>query len=428
MKKILKLSLIIVSIIFLLLQNFCYATNNIADQTNSNESQGQGIPEEWARDLNPDVASEDMLIDGAFENLYSSEEDGIMPISGDYEIPTELIDSDIYLCEQNISIEKEVNGNIYVIGKTIDISSSYLNGNIFAIGQDVTINGLISGSVYVIGENINIGATAVDTVYALGKNVSLDTNSNVMCDFKVSGENLNIAGNINRNLEAYVENINIDESSEYIAKGNVSYSKDFSDPRGILGEVSVTQHQESEKTIEEVKKVVVLDRIKSEIITVISTAIIIAVIYLIVKNNQTIKVENYSQEIGTNLLKGFLSLIIIPVVALILLFTIIGIPLSLLLITLYIVALFISIPVASLRIAEIGYNVKPINSNKAFIILYAICVYIVIKLIALIPVIGGLINFLVVLYGLGNLIKYIFPSKKQNVKKEEVEVISEENK
>lgn len=426
MKKLLKLSLIIISIILLLLQNYCYATDNITNEINPTEAEGEGIPADWARSVDQNASHEDMLIDGAFENLYS-EENGIMPINEEAGYTSNLIDEDIYLCEQNVSIEEDVSGNIYVIGKKINISSGYINGNVFVIGQDVTINGLITGSIYVLGENIKIGTSGVNTVYAIGQNVALEANSNIMCDLKVSAESLNVAGNINRNLEAYVENINIDPASEYIAKGEVSYSKELADPNGILAQVNVKQHEENEKTIEQVKKFVIAERVKSEIITVISTAIIIAVIYLIVKNNKTEKVENYSQEIGNNILKGFLGLILVPTIAIMLLFTIIGIPLSILLITIYIVALFVSIPVASLRIGEIVYNIKPINSNKAFTILYAVCAYIVIKVVSFVPVIGGLIKFLVLLYGLGNLIKYIKPSKKQEMKKEDVEVISEEN-
>lgn len=422
MKKILKLTLIIVSIIMLLLSNYCYATESINSDTE------EGIPAEWARNLDPNVSEEDMLIDAAFENLYNeNDEYGIMPISDEYEISSNITDSDIYLFQESISIEEDVNGNIYVIGKKINISSNYINGNVFAIGQDITINGLISGSIYAIGENINIGAESVNVVYTLGKNVNLSTNSNVMCDFKVSANTLNVAGNVNRSLDAYVENINIDETAEYIAKGNVSYSKEFADPRGVLETVNVTKHEATEKKTENIKKVIIAEKIRAELITVVSAAIIIAVIYFIVKNKQAEKVENYSQEIGTNILKGFLCLIIVPFVALILICTLIGIPLALLVIVLYIVALFLSIPVASLKIAQILYSTKPVSSNKAIIILYAICAYIVIELISLLPAIGGIIHFIVFLYGLGNFIRYFSPSQNQNIKVEEVEVIKEEN-
>lgn len=432
MKKVLKLSLIIISILMLLLSNFCYATSNVAEQTtedvNSVEMPEEGIPAEWARNLDPNASSEDMVMDGALENLYSEDgENSIMLINDEIEIPSNMTDSDIYLFQESISIEEDVNGNIYVIGKKIDISSNYINGNIFAIGEDITINGLISGSIYALGENINIGAGSVNVVYAIGKNVRLGENANIMNDFKVGADNLNIAGNVNRSLDAYVEKLNIEETAEYVAKGNISYSEEVIDPNEVLEAVALTKHEKNEKTSEELQKIAAIGKVKSEIITIISTAIIIAVIYFIVKNKQTDNSENYSKEIVSNIVKGILYLIFVPLVALVLICTIIGIPLSLLGIVIYVIALCLSIPVASLKIAEMLYRVKPIGTNKAIIILYAICVYIVIEVVSLLPAIGGLIRFLVFLYGLGSFMKYFSPSKSEKVKVEEVEVIREEN-
>lgn len=424
MKKFLKLSLIIVSIMLLLLSNYCYATESVNSDTEV------GIPPEWARTLDPDMSAEDMILDGANEVLYNSNEnDGIMPINDNIEIPSNVTDSDVYLIQENISIEGDVNGNVYVIGKKVNVSSDYLNGNVFVIGQDVTIRGVISGSIYVIGENVNIEAESVNIVYALGKNVNLAENANILGDLKVSAGNLNISGNIIRELDAYIDNINIAESAEYIGKGNVSYSGEISDPKSILETLSVTKHEKTEEKAETVKSLIIANKVKSEVITIISTIIVIGVMYLIIRNRQTEKLENYPQEIITGACKGFLWLIVTPIVSLILICTIIGIPLALLALTIYIVGICISIPIASLRIAEIIFTNNP-NKNKSIMLLYAIAVYVALEVISLIPTIGGLIRFLVTLYGLESLIKYIFPSKNKKVNKEnkENEVIIEENK
>lgn len=420
MKKLLKLSLI-VSMMLLLLTNCCYATSSNVNETGDSYV----IPPEWARTLDPNASSSDMLLDEAFETLYTGTQDeGIMPISGDFELPSNVIESDIYEINENISIEGDVNGNIYVIGKNINISSEYLNGNVFAIGQDITIKGLVSGSLYLMGQNVNIETGSVDTVYAMGSVVNLAENANIMDDFKVSAGSLNISGNVNRELDAYVENINVSEKSEYIGKGYVSYSTNYSDPNKVLETVEVTVHEKAEEKAEAVKSLVIANKIRSEVISTISSVLIIGIIYLIIKNRQMVKVENYSQEILVNTCKGLGWLIAIPVISIILLCTIIGIPVSILLITMYIVGICISVPVASLRISELICDYKP--SNKSYVFLYAVAVYVVIKLISLVPILGGLINFIIALYGFESLIKYIFPGKNNNVKKEEV-VIKEDN-
>ena len=72
-----------------------------------------------------------MILDGANEALYSSnenegimlinEEDGIMPISDDIELSGNVIDSDVYLCQQDVSIANQINGNVYAIAKNVNI-------------------------------------------------------------------------------------------------------------------------------------------------------------------------------------------------------------------------------------------------------------------------------------------------------------------
>lgn len=419
MKKILKLSLIIASILLLLSQSYCYATNNITES--------EGIPAEWARNLDQNVSEEDMILDGANEILYSSnEEDGIMPISNDFGLSGEIIENDIYLCEQKISIENNVNGNVYVIGKKIDISSDNINGNVFAIGQDVTIKGFVYGSIYVMGENVNIESTCTGTVYTLGKNITLGENITILGNLNVSADSLYISGNVNRELNAYVENINVSDKSEYIGKGHVSYSAELVDPKGMLEELDVQLHEKTTEKVQGLKEVITIGKIQSEVISAISTIILIGIMYLIIKNRQTEKTENYTHEIVISIVKGFLWLVVTPIVSIILLCTVIGIPVALLAITIYVIAICISLPVASLRIAEMIFASKP-KENKIILLLYAIGVYIIIKVVTYLPVIGGIISFLVVLYGIESLVKYFFPSKNKKIKNEN-EIVVEENK
>lgn len=430
MKKILKLSLVIVSILLLLLQGCCYATNNVE------EPEGQGIPAEWARTLDPDVSAEDMILDGANETLYNTnendgimlinEEDGIMPISDNTELSGDIVEDDVYLCEQNVSLEKNVSGNVYVMAKNVNISSEYINGNIFAMGQDVTIKGYVYGSIYVMGQNINIDAECIGTVYALGKNITLAENAAIYNDLKVSADSLYINGNIARRLDAFVENINVSDKTQLIGKGHVSYSTELVDPNGKLEGLEVVQHEKTSEKVQGIKEVVTIGKIQTEVISAISTILLIGIIYLIIRNRKTEKVENYAQEVVSNILKGFLWLVVTPIVSIMLLCTIIGIPVSLLVITIYIVALFISVPVASLRIAELIFASNP-KENKIILLLYAIAVYVVIRVITYLPVIGGIVSFLVLLYGIESLVKYIIPSQNKKAKKEN-EIVVEENK
>ena len=177
MKKFLKMFCIMIIILMLLLTNFSYATNEILDSLDTNTSKSDLVKEEVLRNLQTENQDGIMLINEGTE----------VPISDNIEIPTNVIDNDIYLCEKDVSINDEINGNVYIIAETVSISSDYLNGNVFIMAKNATIDGTIAGSIYVMGENINIATGSVNTIYAIGKKVNLLENANVVNDFKEIG-------------------------------------------------------------------------------------------------------------------------------------------------------------------------------------------------------------------------------------------------
>lgn len=409
MKKFLKLSMIISIVLIMLLSNISYATNAITD-TLTNE------------------VFDDKHKEKALTEVYTSvdENDGIMLINGDIEISSNVIDSDIFQVEDNISIESEVNGNLYLIGKTVNVSSEYINGNVFVIAEDVVIKGNITGSMYVMAKKATIETDSVSTVYVAAENITLSENANIMNDLNVVSKQLNIKGNINRALNAVIENMDVAQTAEYIAKGNVSYSGECTGKTELLDTIELVKNEKEEK-VEKSKKDIALEKIQTEISKVASAAIIISILFLMIKNKEIEKVEDYGQTVGMGILKGLLFLIVIPIAAFILLCTVFGIPLSILLITVYIIMLYISMPVASLKIAEMIYSSRS-SSNKLIMILYAVCVYIITRVIALASVVGGLVNFLILLYGFGTLIRWMFGTKKTNKTEDKSIVINEENK
>ena len=100
---------------------------------------------------------------------------------------------------------------------------------------------------------------------------------------------------------------------------------------------------------------------------------------------------------------GLIALIIIPMVSIILLCTIIGIRLGFVLLLLYIIMLLIAILYASLICGNLILT-KLFKSNDNSYLSIAIGV-IVIKLVSIVPVIGSLVYFLVILYGMGKSIE-----------------------
>lgn len=414
MKKVSKLFCVIAIILMLLLANCSYAT----EVTNS---------------LVDNTTLQDMVLDGTRDELFTSdenngimlinEEDGVMPINEDMQYNyTNTVESDVYLINQNVSLNENVNGNIYVIGQSVDISSEWIYGNVFVIADNVTIKGNISGSVYALAQTINIETTSVGTVYAMAETINLENGANIANDLKAAAENININGNVYREIYIGAENINVSDTAEHIAKGSVYYSNNLTDAKNLLSNINVVKTEDSQKIENTVKTAIVGATIKTQIINIVSAVLVIAVIYFLVRNRVSETEEISANAVIKNVVSGLCWLVFTPIVCVILLCTIIGVPLAIIGFVLYILAIYISVPVASLKIGSIVLKELK-QENKIMIIVYAICVYILVELISLIPTIGGIIKFIVILYGLGTFMKTIFSAKDKKVEKKEEVVI-----
>lgn len=413
MKKFSKLFFVITVVAMLLLSNCSYAT-------------------ELQNTLVGNTSPEDMVLDGTQIQLYDSanENEGIMPINEEYGMPINdevsflenVIDSDSYLFDQNVSLNQNVNGNIYAIGQTVNISAEWINGNVFVIGNNITIKGAISGSIYAIGQTVNIETDGVGTVYAIAQTLNLGSGANISNDLKASAQTINIGGSVYREIDIAAENINVSDTAGYIKEGNVYYSDNITDDRGVLSNINVVKTEDSKKVENTVKTAIVGATIKTQIINIISAVLVIVVIYFLVRNRVSETEEVSVNVVIKNIVSGLCWLVFTPIVCIILLCTIIGVPLAIIGFVLYILTIYISVPVASLKIGSVVLKELK-QENKIMIIVYAICVYVLVKLISLIPTIGGIIKFIVILYGLGTFMKTIFSSKDKKVeKKEEVTI------
>lgn len=405
MKKILKLSMIISIILIMLLSNISYATNSIMDT------------------LTNEVADEEMVEKALKELRDSATEEGIMPISNDMLNFENIAETDIFLIEQNISVEQSVNGNVYLIGEKVNINSGTINGNVFVIAEDVTIKGNISGSVYVIAKDAKIETNTVNTVYAIAENATLAENSNVIFDFDVIAKKLDIQGNVNRMLNAAVDILEIAQTAEYIEKGKVVYTGECTGKTDLLDNVELVK-KEKEEIDQEAEKEILTDEIQRVLINTVTASIIIAILFLIVKNKDIENSEDYGSVIGMGIFKGLLFVILVPLISIALLFTIVGLPIGLFMIVLYIIALYISMSVASLKVGQMIYE-KTSCENKSITILFAIGVYVVTRLIELIPFVS-LINGLFALFGLGTLMKWMFENKREKKKEDKDIIVNEE--
>ncbi len=394
---------------FLIMIVLILLVSNTAFATEVNESKIQ------PRDLN----NESEVLDGTTNEI---SEDGIMPIS-DNPVPDgmsyveneiEYIEDDVYLCQEDIAYDKLVDGNVYAIGKNITISSLAITGNLFVCGENVTINANVSGSVYACGNIVEINSGAND-VYVAGNKVTFGDNSYTYRDIRVASETCEFNGYSYRNFYSTSSKTNINNSSTAGVAGKIYYSGEINvennDNIGEMIEIKLPVKQESKSDT------------FSNVINILAKAFTAIVIILVWSNITKNKENNEKENYFIDILVGLGLTILVPIIAIVLIITLVGLPIGFLIIALYVIALCISIPIAALKISRIILKLTQKSCSNVMKFVLALAVYLVIELIRFIPVVGGVIRFIIIAYGFKVILSTIF-SKKENIVKQEQEVIS----
>lgn len=338
-------------------------------------------------------------------------------------LEVETIDTDVFLLEDNVSIKNNVNGNIYAVGEKIDISSENIDGDIFVIGENVTITSNVTGNVYGFANNLNISGNIKDA-FVLGENINL--NENTTCrDFKVIGSIINVDGTVNRDLYAAVGDVYVSDTGK--VGGLLSTVTDISVNKENVNEIQIIEDAFAnlEKTDEQMEEfwekvaqsIIILFFISAEM-----TGLLIIAIIILLTSKKQINTSDLKEHGIIDALYGLLYYVIAIFIIIALMFTIIGIPVSLVMcLILWFIFWKITVPVASIQFTKA--ILKQENKSKVLVWFVSFIIFTLVQVAAFIPTVGGLIKSIVSLYGFGYMIRSIIRKNKAEENKTQVEVV-----
>lgn len=348
-------------------------------------------------------------------NLTTSQEvnydDDIMLINSNDETNPVAMDNmknirdDVYLLDSDVTLKDNVDGNVYIMAKDVEITSEEISGNVFICAEEINIrNTYINGSLFLAGEKINVTAFASDA-YIVGNKVTLGEETRILRDLRVAADKLEINGVISRNVFASANDIKMNNNT--IVEGDFNYSakNEINISENVRGEVNFEELEENDKT----NSNKVIDYIKGILTSIASSALIILfIIFVLPKFNQNIGEAKLLEAFGLGI--GFL--VVVPIIIILLFMTIIGVMPAFLLIAIYIAMLAIGYTISAISIA--GKIYKKINkegNSKLYIFLFTIITLIALNLISSIPVIGGIVLFVLTMIGDGIIISNIIKAR-----------------
>ncbi|MBN2096025.1 hypothetical protein JW752_01350 [Candidatus Peregrinibacteria bacterium] len=343
--------------------------------------------------------------------------------AGEEILSTETINDDYYGAGGTIQMESNVNGDLILGGGRIMVNS-VVSQDLMLGGGEITIKGEVRDDARVVGGNIMMNALVKDDLIIAGGNIELGESGFVGSDVTVAGGNVVINGQINGNLQGTASNLYINS----IIKGNValvSVKQLTFGPNGkVMGNLLYRSPAPS-KTVNEETVMGVVDYKPTEFAvtnqdfrTIVSSVIaglsvfsflslllagliVLALFRFYMPNAVQTVYQKPMASVGI----GFLVLILTPIIAVLFLITGIGWVFFFILMALWLIALFFAKLIATLMI---GMKLIRLTDKSGFLRVFGsfslgALIYV---LLTLIPIVGWIIKFALVLMGLGGMALY----------------------
>jgi len=330
----------------------------------------------------------------------------------------EVVNDDLYVAAETITISGTINGDLWAAGSTITVNG-VVNGSIMAAGRTVNINGDISHAVRAAGETININGNVSGDVMVAGGDVNVASTAKIggdllfgagiaridgliEGDIKGGGSEVTISNGVKGNIALKVESLTILPTANI--QGDLTYTcEEEADIQSGAQIGGMTTHNLPEVKEKRAKPFpfVLFSGIGGKVTGFLMALIAGLVIILLAPRRLTSIAESIRSRPGASAGWGALILFVTPIAAIIVCITIIGIPVGLIALALWGIAIYLAqIPVGLFIGRWIIGRFRGVE-GKAIMVGALALGLVILKLLRLIPYLGFFIGLAVILFGLG---------------------------
>ena len=330
-------------------------------------------------------------------------------------------------------MDKLIDGNAYIIVNGDVKFTGEVKGSVFIFANgtvEITEEAYIANSLYIFAQEAKINGTIYD-IYCASEKFELMEKAYIERDVKIASSNVKLRGKVYRDVFLTADNIDVkDEETSLLIGGDFNYTSG----REIEGLKDIVLYGEINFKLEEEEsfEIPLAEKIKNYAFSAVTSIIYALVIYFVLKLLSPRFTEAITKDLKEKSIIAFAvglitwAIIFIAfIMSIMLLFTAIGLPISIIAWMIMTIIIYISSAVFSISITGIAKDkIEAVKNNKVLeiclLMVIALCVWILQKL----PYIGGLSNFIIITTGIGLIIRNII-AKKEIEKTKEQPVIEE---
>jgi len=342
--------------------------------------------------------------------------------SGDsiYIAKDEIVSSNLYAAGQTITIDGAVSGDLIAAAQTISINGR-VDGDIIAVAQEITINGEVGGNVRTAGNSIAINGVVAKNVNAFGSTLSIGSNARIGWDVLLAGFTTEMRGVIDGGLSGYSDKILIGGkigedvnlklarsrqkqeiiiAPEAVINGDLIYTSSsvakISESASLAGKIQqVAPKNENEKWL----------WLWSQMFSIFAALMVGLFLIFIAKNITNRIAASLEERPFQALLPGLILTFALPPIALVLAITIIGLPLALITITGWLIAIYLAKILTAIIVGRWLIK-KLIKKEWSLFVSLVLGIFICWFLFA-IPLVGWIFSLIAICFGLGGIWSYV---------------------
>ncbi len=329
----------------------------------------------------------------------------------------EVVNKDYFATGDVVEISGTVNGDVYAFAGQVLIDGK-INGDLISAGGAINLSGEVSQDVRVGGGSIVVSGSIAQNLTVGGGNVEITDGAKIGGSLVAGAGNLTIAGPIGKDILVGAGNLTLASSvkgdinagvgsvrltSKAMVGGNLTY---WSENQASVDTGAKVTGKIERKTPVVGAKVSSTDLLKVlaginlffKIVTLISTFLLGWLLIHFLPRLVDANVAKLKNQPWPSLGIGVLTMIAVPVLVVLFLVSIVGFPLGLMLLSAFLLVVFVSRIYAILWLGREVVARFGRSPHEVWALLVGMIIF---GVVSFIPVLGGFVGLFVVLFGLG---------------------------
>ncbi len=339
---------------------------------------------------------------------------------GEIVIKRGIVNDDLYLAGAQVDLYASVNGDAVVAGGQLNLEGD-ISADLVAAGGSIGLRGPVADDARLAGGDIRVAGRIGDDLVAAGGRIQISPaasvggrawisggelriDGHVVEELRASGGRVVISGKIDGDVELWADQIIIEDTA--VIGGNLHYSSahpaNIGSGATIDGEVKYTP-------VEGHLKAVIVGAILTMLMLLFSMIITAVVLYLLFPEWSLRVSQSLRNQPWISLAVGLAVFAGAPVLMIILFSTAIGVWLGLMLLAVYLVLLAVGYFAGAMFVGNAGLDMlhRTEVSKTLRAVALAVAIF-VLAVVNLVPLLGGLVNWLVLLAGIGALSRQLY--------------------